>query len=142
MNIPDVYYGQILKEFGQVEEMWKKASTAEEKLYYFSATFGTINRVMNFACDPLLVFVHQVLQEAHQALASRLKASKNPASESYLIVPSEMLDALVSYTLELKAALESKQDSLVWMILQKLSNLTYATSGNGFYLYLKGDIKL
>ena len=80
--------------------------------------------------------------EAHQALAGRLKASKNPASESYLIVPSEMLDALVSYTLELKAALESKQDSLVWMILQKLSNLTYATSGNGFYLYLKGDIKL
>jgi hypothetical protein len=53
-----------------------------------------------------------------------------------------MLDALVSYTLELKAALESKQDSLVWMILQKLSNLTYATSGNGFYLYPKGDIKL
>lgn len=142
MNVPDVYFSQIIKEMTVVDDLWKKSVSLEEKLYYFSAVFGTINRVMNFYCDPLLVFVHQILQEVHQALTNRLKASKNPAAESFLVVPPEMVDALCGYTQELKAALESKQDSLVWIILQKMSNLAYATTGNGFYLYLKGEIKL
>jgi hypothetical protein len=108
MNIPDVYFGQIIKEMTVVDDLWKKSVSLEEKLYYFSAVFGTINRVMNFYCDPLLVFVHQILQELHQALTNRLKASKNPAAESFLVVPPEMVDALCGYTQELKAALESE----------------------------------
>ena len=142
MNIQDIYFEQVLKEFNLVEAMWKKAQTLEEKLYYFSAVYGTLNRVMNFDCDPLLVFMHQILQDVHQALTNRLKASRNPGAEPFLVVPQEMIDALYAFTLELKAGFESKQDSLVWMILQKISNLSYATTGNGFYLYLKGDLKL
>jgi hypothetical protein len=142
MNVQDVYFEQIVKEIATVDELWKKSVSLEERLYYFSAIFGTINRVMNFYCDPLLVFVHQILQEVHQSLTNRLKASRNPAAESFLVVPPEMIDALFAYVHELKAALESRQDSLVWMILQKMSNLAYATTGNGYYLYLKGEIKL
>ena len=52
--------------------------------------------------------------------------SKRPSRVSFLVVPPEMVDALCGYTQELKAALESKQDFLVWMILQKMSNLAYA----------------
>ena len=61
MNIEPGNIDHIAKEIDFALQRMGDAVTAEEKLYYFSAVHGVINRVMNFQFDPVLVFAHQVL---------------------------------------------------------------------------------
>ncbi len=147
MNVPAEYIRLIIDEMKAVKEKWKLAATPEEKLYYFSAIYGVINRVMNFHTDPILVFVHQVLQTTHHSVVSRLNAPKTPGQESFLGVPDQMIDAVFSATEDLRSAFEKyasqeKADSDMWTALKRFANISYAATGNGFYLYQKGVLKI
>lgn len=147
MNVLAEYLTLIVDEMKVVEEKWKSAVTPEEKLYYFSAIFGTINRVMNFQTDSVLVFVHQVLQATHHSVVTRLNAPKPPNQESFLGVPDEMIDAMLSATKELRLAFEKyasaqEADADTWNVLKKFANINYAATGNGFYLYLRGKLRI
>jgi hypothetical protein len=142
MEVPANYLQLITRSITLTIEMCAKATSPEEKLYYFSAVYGAINRVMNIHCDPVLVFSHHVLQTVHQSLNARLAASRNPNAQPHMSVPEEMIDALLLYLTEFSRALDSKTDSAIWAVLQKFSNLAYATTGNGFYLYITGQLKL
>lgn len=136
MKLPEQYYVMILKEFNDVEKLCNEANLIEDKLYLFSASYGILNRVMNIFCDPILVFMHQILQAAHQAFAQRLATPKIPATVANSL-PDEMIKALFSYLTELRLAFEKKDENNIREVLEKFANLTYATSGNGFYLYLR-----
>lgn len=136
MKIPEKYYEIILNEFKDVEKLAKEATNIDDKLYFFSASFGVINRVMNFHYDPLLVFIHQVLQTTHQSLLQRFSAPKIPGSISN-IVPDEMINSLFKNFSQLISEFEKKEDQKIREVLQKFSILSYATTGNGYYLYLK-----
>ena len=140
MSLPENYFQLITLELERVEEMCGKASTPEEMLYYFSAAYGIINRVMNFHCEPSLVFMHQVLQAAHQAFQNRLSSPRNPNSESFMGTPAELIEKLMMYFRGLREAFEGKDEIAIWRALEKFSNLTYATTGNGFYLYQTGKL--
>jgi hypothetical protein len=142
MEIPKEYFDLTVRTLKRIEDQCKAATSGEEALYFFSASFGVINRVMNFHCDPMLVFIHQVLQATHQAITARLNAPRNPNNESFLGVPREMYESLLSYYHEFITAFESQVDSAIWAVLQKFANLSYATTGNGFYLYLTGQLSL
>ncbi len=141
MNIPDEYHKIILKEFYEIQDLCKKSSSSEDRLYFFSASFGVVNRVMNFYQDPVLIFTHQILQSVHQAISNRLANIKPPFAVSRG-VPDQFWDALLGYFSELTHAFEIKNDEEIRKTLEKFANLWYANSGNGFYLYLKGLLVL
>jgi len=147
MNVPAEYMMLIIDEMKAVEKNWDSADTPEEKLFYFSAIFGAINRVMNFHTDPILVFAHQVLQNTHRAVVVRLNAPKPTGQERILGVPEEMIDAVLSATKDLRSAfekyaLQEEADSETWNALKKLANIGYAATGNGFYLFLRGKLQI
>lgn len=147
MNVPKEYILLIIDEMNVVEKKWKLAVTPQEKLYYFSAIHGRINRVMNFHTDPVLVFVHQVLQTTHLSVVARLNSMKPPEQESFLGVPDEMIDAVFSATEDLRSAFEKyasqeEADSEMWTVLKRFANISYATTGNGFYLFLTGKLQI
>jgi hypothetical protein len=147
MNVPSEYLTLIVDEMNAVEAKWDAAATPEEKLYYFSAVFGTINRVMNFHTDPVLVLVHQVLQTAHRSVVTRLSAPKPPRQEAFLGVPDEMIDAVLSATKDLRHAFEmyalgQQADNETWNAIKKFASIGYAATGNGFYLYKRGNLKI
>jgi hypothetical protein len=141
MEIQETYYRLILNEFKDVERLCTEAQLMDDKLYFFSASYGIINRVMNIECDPLLVFTHQTLQSVHLAIQQRLSNSRAlPGIANGF--PVEMWNAAFLYFHELVLAFEQKNDPRVREILQKFSNLSYATNGNGFYLYSRGKLVL
>jgi hypothetical protein len=141
MKISDSYHDIILNEFNEVEKLCNEASSPDDKLYFFTASFGVINRIMNLYCDPTLIFMHNILKDAHQAIANRLTISKNPENISSSL-PKDMWDSLFYYFSELKLAFEKKDEVKIREVLEKFSNLIYATSGNGFYLYLRKKLVL
>ncbi len=58
MNVPEEFMKMIIDEFGSIEEMFNENPSIDDKLYFFSGSFGVINRVMNFHTDPTLIFIH------------------------------------------------------------------------------------
>ncbi len=141
MDIPKNYFDLILKEFKDVQELCTNAETPDDAVYYFSALHGVLNRVMNFCCIPILIFMHQVLQATHQAISNRQSMTIKPGVTSNGVT-DEMWEALFSYIPLLISAFEKKDEDEIRRILEKFSNLSYATTGNGRYLQLRGRLKL
>ncbi len=135
MNLPDQYHKIILEEFENVLKLCNGANLLEDKLYFFSASYGIINRIMNLYCDPTLVFMHQVLQSTHQGFVQRLTQNNMPPSISNSF-PDKLLKGLFLYFTELIKTFADKDEIKIREVLEKFSNLWYATSGNGFYLFL------
>jgi len=141
MNISSDNLDYISKEIDFVLQKMDEAATPEEKLYYFSALHGIINRVMNFKCDPILVFAHQVLSTVHTIFISRFASIKS-GGEKHLAIPPEILEKLQGTLSEFKTALQQKELPKIYSALQQFANIGYATTGNGFYLYQKGLLKI
>ncbi len=142
MKIQEEFYEIILEEFKNVSKLCNDTNLLpEDKLYFFSASYGVINRIMNFNCEPILIFIHQILQSTHQAFAQRLSQRLMPGiiSNSF---PDVFWDKLFLYFSELISAFENKDENKIREILEKFSNLGYATSGNGFYLFLNEKLKI
>lgn len=91
---------------------------------------------MNLCYDPILFFIHQVLLSTHQGFVQRVTQYQISGAISNSI-PDELWKALFSYFSELITAFEKKEDNEIRKVLEKFSNLWYATTGNGFYLYLQ-----
>jgi len=141
MDLPKNYFDLILNEFKEVQGLCGKAETRDDALYYFSALYGVLNRVMNFSCDPVLIFMHQVLQATHKAVAERMAIPIKPGTTSNGVT-DEMWQALFSYIPLLIDAFEKKDENEIRQVLQKFANLSYATTGNGRYLQLRGRLNL
>jgi hypothetical protein len=55
-------------------------------------------------------------------------------------IPSNLFDRLCSCMEELATRIERNQKT--YAILQDIANIAYSTTGNGFYLYTKGILKI
>jgi hypothetical protein len=139
MNLPKEYRQIIINEFEEIENRLPGIQFPQDKLYFFTAAFGIINRVFNIHFDPLLVFMHQILNSAHIAISERYQ---NHAPTLTGGMPQEMIDLLFVYLSELKIAFQEEDENKIRSVLEKFSILSYAVTGNGFYLYLKGVLTL
>ena len=139
--IKSEHIDHIVEEIDFVLKKMQKAQVPEEKLYYFSAAHGVISRVMNFQCDPVLVFAHQVLSTVHAAFTGRLAAMKSKEEKQFAVIP-EMVEKLQEVLNDFKAALQRQEIPEIHIALQRFANLGFVPTGNGFYLYQKGVVKI
>ena len=141
MNIPENYFEIILNEFKDIQGLCESAETPDDALYYFSALYGVLNRVMNFYCDPILVFMHQVLQSTHKAVSDRMGMPVKPGITNNGVA-EETWQKLFSYVPLLIESFAKKDENEIRRMLQKFSNLSYAMTGNGRYLQLRDRLSL
>jgi len=126
----------LIKEIRFAAEMMGKANAPQQKMYFFSAVFGIASRIMNLEFDPELGFVHHVINTAYNTINTNIALSMqgNPT------IPPNIFDKLRDAIVELASYIET--DKQTYPLLERISNLAYSTSGNGYYLFLKGDLKL
>jgi len=128
----------LVKELRTVADYMGNANTAQEKMYFFSAVFGIANRLMNLEFDSELGFLHHVIQAAHNTINTNLVLrSQGQAVANF---PPTVFDKLQEAVSELAKYIEDGKQT--YPILERISNLAYSTSGNGYYLYLKGLLKI
>ncbi len=140
MDISDDYKHAIVEELGRVAPLLRDPNVEPlSKMYYFSAIHGIINRVINFDYDPGLTFLFNVLQLAHQAVTTRVNALAN-RQEIGIQLPPNYFNLLGDTIADLAERIEANQS--VYDVLERLSVLTYVTTGNGYYLYEKGTLTL
>jgi len=139
MEISQNMKNELINEIRFVVNRMADTDSPSEKLYYFSALYGVAQRIINFEYDPELVFIQQVLQYVHNVVNSRIAALKTGQQEP-ICIPNELFTSLTNTVTEMANNIE--QGNNVYPQLQAMMNLTYSTTGNGYYLYLKGMLKI
>ena len=140
MNVPEPIRERLHSEFVFAANSMAATSDLSEKLYFFSALFGEVNRAMNQHWDAELALIHLVLIGAHRETLGRI-SQPGPLSVN---VPKELPDALTDVAADLVQLFEGpEQDSAkIHELVTRVAEIAYTATGNGYYLYLKGAIKL
>lgn len=141
MSIQQEYRNLIIEEFEDVGGLLKEAKSPSDFLYLFSASYGILNRILNIQCDPTLVFMHQVLQSLHQAMQARLQAAGSNPLEPYPF-PIEFLPKMGEILENLRLAFLKGSEAEICHELSRASNLAYASTGNGYYLYIRKKLQI
>lgn len=110
-----------------------------KKIYFFSAAHAMVYRIFNINFDPELVLIHLALNSTH-GIVQNLHTLIERGDEKVIQIPDDFFDKLASLTEELATAID--EDKNIYGVLQKMAIIGYSLSGNGYYLYQKGAIKL
>ena len=139
MNLSSDMKEKFVDEVYFVIEKMKNTDIPAQKLYYFSAVYAMARRIANFEYDPELIFIEQVLQLVYNMVNARLTAML-ARQEAGIAIPDNLFRGLESALLELVQNVERGAET--HSTLQKMVHLAYSTTGNGYYLYLKGVLKV
>jgi hypothetical protein len=138
MKLKEEYRKSIIEEFGFTAKMMKEKQAYDAKLFYFSGTWGAVSRIFNLSFDSELVFIHSVLNAAYNTIMARTTAAR--AGETSIILPDDYFDKLTDYIEQLADRI--KENKSTYDILEKITTLAFASTGNGYYLLKKGVLKI
>lgn len=142
MQLPDDLLKRLANEFRFAADNMRETKDPYRKLYYLSVLYGEPTRILNFAWDRDLALIHHVLQKTHLDVASRLQ-SIDSRLERVLILPDVFWEALADVARSLADYVEKHGDeSELCRIMGRFAELAYITTGNGYYLFSKGQITL
>jgi predicted metal-dependent hydrolase len=114
----------------------------ERKMFYYSVLFGEAQRVLNIEWDRDLALVYMVTQQSY----NQINAQTPMFGIILPIKASTVYETLTKITSDIatyyeKAESEGNKNEL-YQILGRLAEISYATNGNGTYLYEKGVLIL
>lgn len=140
MQLPKPIQKRLRNEFRFAADSMAAAPDLSKKLFFFSALYGEANRSLNEHWDTELALVHLVLVSAHRDILGRTSQPPPFSGE----VPQELPEALTKVAADLAELFEdSKQDPVrLYEVLTRVAEVAYTATGNGYYLYLKGAVKL
>lgn len=138
MKLSSEYKNILLDEFGFAAKMMKEKANPEDKLFYFSSTYGALSRIFNLKFDAELVFIHSILNNAYINILNRLNAIKG--GETTVVFPEGYFDKLTVCVEELTEKISKNEN--VYKTLIDIGLLTFLTTGNGAYLLQKGSFKV
>lgn len=139
MNLSKDMEKVFTDEIDLVVRKMKESKAPATKLYFLSAVHAMALRIMNIEFDPELAFIHHVLNFAYATINGRLAAIAG-GQEQAAGIPEELFDRLEVSLEELIARIQRGEQT--YLVLQTISNLAYSTTGNGYYLYLKGKLSI
>jgi len=141
MNISNNYKKIIVEEFKNVATKMKESNDITDKLYFFSASFAILDRIFNLEFNPTLVLIHMVLQNAHFTIRGRAEALIR-GQDKVVEIPPGFFDNLQETILDIANSISKDDKNELFKNLQKIANLSYITTGNGYYLFTKGMLKI
>lgn len=135
MNLSDNMRKLLTEEIDFIVKRMKESKDPARKLYFFSAVHGMAFRIMNIEFDPELAFIQYVINAAYNTINGRLGMISAGQGRG-IGIPEKLFDSLEIALEEMLAKIERGETT--YPVLERISNLAYSTTGNGYYLYLKG----
>lgn len=139
MKISDRHRTIIVEEIEYVVKNMAQSELSTQKLYYFSAVYGVVQRIYNIEYDDDLVYLHFILKSTYDSIHQRYEAIKQSGDINVQLHQSQF-ESLENFTRELGEKIKAKKSFS--SILKKFVLLINSTSGNGYYLMQKGLLKL
>jgi hypothetical protein len=129
MKITNEQKERVLSEFDFVIKKMTEESDPLKKLYFFSATFGAVERVMRYCPSEDLLIAHAVLTLCYSTLNERVSHIR--VGDVVVPLSQDWSEKLVHYVGELRKSIE--ENSSVYPALEGIIHLAYSASGPGFY---------
>jgi len=129
----------IVNEFDKVLKLMKNTNNISEKLFYFSATYAMVLRILNIEYDPLLILIHSVLLSTYSNINSFANNIANKQNV-FFSIPEKYFDKIENNLKDLSRSIDSNDEIKIYKDLQRFTVLAYLVTGNGNYLYKKGII--
>lgn len=119
----------------------QQATQPAKKLYYFSVLFGEAQRVLNLEWDQDLALIYTVTQHAYTQVNP---STQTPLFALFPIEGAVVYELLTQIASDLAAYFEKNEGNreVLCQIMGRAATISYAATGNGSYLYEKGDLKL
>lgn len=142
MQLPNELRVRVATEFRFVADGMRDAQDAVGKVFLFSAFYGEAGRILNQHWDNDLALIHLVVQQVQQQVNARLQLIMSGGERNvrldnaYFDALTQAADALASYVEH------DGNESELCGIMGRLAALSYVTTGNGYYLFGKGQIQL
>lgn len=141
MNISKQYKEIIIEELNNVAIKMRESNDFAEKMYFFSAAYTMMHRIFNLEFNPTLVLIHMVLQTAYSAIRGRVEVLIS-GQDRVVKIPEGFFDSLQETILDIANNISKDDKNELFKNLQKIANLSYVTTGNGYYLFQKGMLKI
>lgn len=135
MEIPNDLKKNLLSELEFVIKKMKEESDVSRKLYFFTATYGAIGRVLRYFSNCELIIAHAILNLCYNTLNDRFYRLKG--GDVAVPLPDNWSEQLVEYLSEFKKAIEENRST--YPALEKIAKLGYSATGAGYYNYVYLD---
>jgi uncharacterized protein YacL (UPF0231 family) len=129
----------IVDELRYVANRVPKEAEITKKVYVYSAAHAVVNRILNIEFQPELVLIHNVLQSTYIQINNTLNNIMT-GPERVVTIDAGLFDFLAQSLQDLADVIS--EDGDITTQLGKIAVAGYATTGNGYYLYQKGILKL
>lgn len=139
MNLLPEMQKTFTSEMKFVLQNMRNTTIAAQKWYFFSAIPAMAQRILNLEYDPELVFIFQVFQLTYNMVNTRL-AALSAGQEAGISILDNLFTKIEDELEKMIDLIEKGEGS--YPVLQSLVNIAYSTTGNGYYLYLKGMLKI
>lgn len=137
MNLSFDMQQALLNELDFALAGMKATDQPAEKLYFLSAVYGAVQRILNIQYDDELVYIHQVVVQAYQQIVGRIGLVRQ-GQESPVTVSPSLFGKVEEAIGELRQSIANHEAPDA--PLKQLAVLGYSTTGNGFYLQIKGQL--
>lgn len=141
MNISKQYKEIIIEELNNVAIKMKESDDITEKMYFFSAAYGMVHRIFNLEFNPTLVLIHTILNTAYSTISGRIEAATR-GQDRAVKIPKGLFDSLQETIVDIADNISKDDENELFKNLRKIANLSYSTTGNGYYLFQKGMLKI
>ena len=143
MQLPKALKDRLAREFRFAATKMAETPNVQRKLYFYSAFFGEATRVLNQSWDSELSLLHLVVQSSHRLINSRVMAYATGA-DRVIDIPEGLPQALDEVADRLAGVFEQPEvdSNQLTNVMKRIAELAYVTTGNGYYLYERGTLKI
>ena len=138
MNIPKIFKEELLKEFKENVKRIKEEKDVHKQLYYYSAIYGILDRIYRFHFDPEILFIYLVFNSTYNTMLQRIENIKR--GDNTIPFRIDLLSKIADHIEEITLRIEKNEQC--YDLLQKIVVLAYSTTGPGYYMLVKGQMKI
>lgn len=138
MQHDDFFRRELVQELRRVENLMRRESSVEKKIYYFSAAYGITSRTFRYSFSNDILLADFVLQGAYNLLKDRLNRLK--AGDKTVQLDDIIIERICDGLKLLADRIESRDN--LQNALETILSAAYVTTGPGNYLREKNDISL
>lgn len=139
MNIPKQARERLVQELRFVADSMAPEADPLQRMYLFSGAYGEAARLLNVVWDRDIALIHMALQVTYSAANNRVGAMAG-GRERGPRLPDNFFEMLIEATRALANVVETRRDADLCKVLGRFAELSYLTTGNGYYLYLKKTV--
>jgi hypothetical protein len=139
MEIPTNLREKLVREIRFVVDKIRAERELRTKVYYYSGVYGEMSRILNISFDPQLLFAHNTINTSYEMMRARSDTIVL-GRDVTIDFPDGFFDRVCSLLEELASNIENNQN--LYQTLQNISCLSYIITGNGYYLFQKGILRV